>query len=275
MLRQVTMALLVMGSPASPAPQEGAPLKRNSAERLNELRKELSSSDGERKRAAIVQLGEEPGVEPIYLLARMSVSGSPDIRVEAVKALGRHRDPIAVRALDNCLGENIQDTVVSKACLDALANLDMCKGIPVLIGALWVEKCRWAEDALRAIRSIGCPEAAPGLLVFLKTAEHEERKPDSFDDGDGGTEENRNKNKALAALAQNIRDTLCKVTGQSFTNAGEAAAWLEAHDEFRLTSLFLCESAGKTFDIPWGHPKRCPYADQLSHRDLMLKHRRP
>jgi HEAT repeat protein len=264
-----------LGALLANAQDEAPPAGPATPARMNELRRDLSSGSEDKKQAAIAELSRLPGEEPIYLLARETVSGSRAMRQRAIQAIAQHQDQLSIRALDNALGENLEYPEVSRTAVEALATLNMCAGIKVLVAALWVERNSLAEDALQALAQIGCPEAASGLVVFLRSAEHEEKKPDELDDGDGGTEENRNKNKTLAGLAPQARKALAAVTGQSFDNASAWSRWLEAQESFQLTTVYLCQKTRRTFELAPGQRKRCPYAgSDFNHQDLLLKHHR-
>ena len=130
-----------------------------------------------------------------------------------------------------------------------------------------------ADAALDAIGKIGCPEAAGALVDYLRKAEAEERKPDAFEDDEGGSEENRNKNKALAAGADKTRETLAFLAGKRFQTAREWSAWLGSERSQKLTTVYFCEAEGATYEVPSGKTKKCAYPVRSgAHQDVLLKH---
>lgn len=143
----------------------------------------------------------------------------------------------------------------------------------MLYAMLWMNKNALADPALDAIGKIGCPEVAGTLVDLLRKAEAEEKKPDVFEDDEGGSEENRNKNKALAALADKTRETLAFLAGRRFQTAREWSAWLGSERSQKLTTVYFCEAEGATYEVPVGKLKKCAYPLRTSaHNDVLLKH---
>jgi len=164
----------------------------------------------------------------------------------------------------------------------------MCASISILAATLQA-KPSMGTEALNAIVAIGCPEATNPLLNLLKRAETEEKKPDFFDDGGmggvggfggvggggGGRTENRTKDKVMAALAPKIRQALGKLTGLQHDNHRDwSIAIASGAGGIKVTTVYLCSDAGKTYDVPPGKSHKCPYSTKSGHEDTLLKHRR-
>ena len=261
--------------------------------RINELRHELSSSKEADRLAAIKALGEIDDGDARSLLIKKMVSDSEAVRKAAAKAIILHRKPICAQALGNAIQANAQDEKLVKFFIEALAELDMCASIRILTAVLQGAPAL-GDDVLKAIVRIGCPEAVPPLVAYLKTAETEEKKPDFFDNSGlggggfgglgggrnrgnqgGGRVENKSKDKTVAALAQKIRDALSKLTGQKYGSQREwSAAASSGALAAKMVSVYHCEDAGKTYELPAASSNKCPHSTRSSHEDTFLKHRR-
>jgi hypothetical protein len=253
--------------------QDSASDKAALRARITVLKKQLPSADEAERMAMIKELGEIDDDDAIAVLAAKLRTDSKNVRVAAAQAIARHRKPASAQALGTALDANAQNPEVLQAFIDALVELDVCKGLPVLFAVLWMNKNALAGPALDAIGKIGCPEAAVALVDLLRKAEAEEKKPDVFEDDEGGTEENRNKNKALAAVAEKTRETMAYVAGRRFATAREWSAWLGSERSQKLTSVYFCEAEGTTFEVPSGKPRKCAYPQRTSvHNDILLKH---
>jgi hypothetical protein len=253
--------------------QDSASDKAALRARIIVLKKQLSSADEAERMAMIKELGEIDDDDAIPVLAVKLRTDSKNVRVAAAQAISRHRKPASAQALGAALDANAQNPEVLQAFIDALVELDLCKGLPVLFAILWMNKNALAAPALDAIGKIGCPEATGALVDVLRKAEAEEKKPDVFEDDEGGTEENRNKNKALASVAEKTRETMAYVAGRRFSNAREWSVWLGSERSQKLTSVYFCEAEGTSFEVPAGKSRKCAYPQRTSvHNDVLLKH---
>jgi hypothetical protein len=176
-----------------------------------------------------------------------------------------------------------------KSLIALLAEMDICASIPVLLNVLENRPASTA-DALAALVKIGCPESLVELVNFLKKAETEEKKPDFFENvtvangkivprrpGEPEKIENKTKNKALAAVAPKVRETLKALTGKSFDAQRDWAAALQSGSlSGRLVSVYLCESTHEKFELAPGKAKKCPNGGDAKsdHDDVFLKHHR-
>jgi hypothetical protein len=237
------------------------------------LKKQLGAPGESERLDAITELGEIQDDEAIGALGSKLKTDSKEVRIAAARAIARHRKPTSAQAIGAALDANIQNPEVLQAFIEAIVQLDLCKGLPVLYAILWMNKNALANPALDAIGKIGCPEAAGALVDLLRRAEVEEKKPDVFVDEEGGTEENRNKNKALAALTEKARGTLAAVAERRFQTAREWSVWLGSERSQKLTTVYFCEAEGATYEVTAGKPKKCAYPLRTSiHNDVLLKH---
>lgn len=249
--------------------------------RINELRKVLSSGGEAARIQALQELGGIRESDARSLIIDKMTTDTEAVRRAAAKAIILHRMPICAKALGNAIQANGANEGLVRFLIETLGELDMCASIPILT-AILQGKATYAEDVFKALVAIGCPEAAPALAGLLKRAEQEARKPDYFEDygggaygGTGGRMENRNKDKALAALVPKILETLQKVTGVQHDSYREwSAALVSGAGMPRLISQYYCEEAGKTFDVPPGKSPKCPHSTKSGHEDFLLKHRR-
>ncbi len=262
--------------------------------RINELRHDLASSREADRLTAIKALGEIDDSDARSLLIKKMISDSETVRKAAAKAIILHRKPICAQALGNAIQANAKDEKLVKFFIETLAELDMCASIRILTAVLQGAPAL-GDDALKAIVKIGCPEAVPPLVAYLKTAETEEKKPDFFDNSGlggggfgglgggrnrgnnqgGGRVENKSKDKTVAALAQKIREALSKLTGQKYGSQREwSAAASSGALAAKMVSVYHCEDADKTYELPAGSSNKCPHSTRSSHEDTFLKHRR-
>jgi hypothetical protein len=272
-MRALALISLLGGMVALAWGQDGGQERSNLHAKVQVLKRNLGAVGESDRLEAIQGLGEVDDDEAITLLGAKLRTDTPAVRIAAAHAIARHRKPLAAQAIGAALDANAENQEVLHAFIEALAALDLCKGLPVLYSLLWLNKNALADPALDAIGRIACPEAAGALIDLLRKAEMEEKKPDVFEGDDGGAEVNRNKNKALAAVADKTRETLALVVGQRFANTREWSTWAGSEHASRLTSVFLCEAKGATYEAPSGKTKKCPYVDgQQIHKDILLKH---
>ena len=272
-MRVLSLMLLLGGMRVPALAQEGAPEKAALHARVELLKKQVASADAPARLEALRQLGEIEDDEAIPVLAARLRADAPELRIAAARAIARHRKPSSALAIGAALDANRDNPEVLQEFISALAELDLCKGVPVLASILWLNKNALAEPALDALGKIGCPEAAGALVEFLRQSEAEARKPDVFEDDDGGTEDNRNKNKVLAGQADRARETLAAVLGRRFASAREASAWLGGEPALRLGAVYFCEAERASYVVPFGKPKKCGFPRQTSiHNDILLKH---
>jgi hypothetical protein len=273
-MRCAVLLLLACGlAGAQSAPD--ADSKKARQERLSQLRKLMGSSVLADKLAAIHDLGELTDDEAISVLAGKLGNDVEAVRIAAAKAIANHRKPASVRALANALPANQSSPEVLKAFIAALQDLDLCSSIPVLMALAEINKNALGEDALRALGKLGCTESVGALVSFLQRAEIEEKKPDIFEGTDDAPEsENKMKNKALAALAPQLRELLGTLTGKTFANSREwAAAIGSGRMPLKRTAVYFCTLKETSFEVPSGKSKKCPYDDgKTLHEDVFLKH---
>jgi hypothetical protein len=272
-MRIQPVVLLLGGMMAAALGQEGPPDKSALRARVALLKKQVSVGGEAERLEAIKGLGEIADDEAIMVLATKLKTDTKEIRIAAIRAIAQHPKPAAAQAIGTAIDANNQNPEVLQAFISALVDIDLCKGLPALYTLLWMNKNALAEPALDAIGKIACPEAAGALIDLLRKAEAEQKKPDVFESDEGGTEENRNKNKVLAALAEKTRETLASVVGQRFPSAREWSIWLGSERSQKLTSVYFCEAEGATYEVPFGKTKKCAYPHRtVSHNDVLLKH---
>ncbi len=258
--------------------------------RINDLRKQASSFDEAERLKAVEELGGIVDGDARAVLVKKLTDDTEPVKLAAAKAIIRHRKPICAQALGGAIQANLKSDKLCKAFLQALGELDMCASIPVLQAALESRPASGAE-ALDQLVKIGCYEAVPPLVNFLKRAETEERKPDSFDNtayvqGQGGIRrppppgqpsriENKTKDKVVAALAPKVREALSKIAGKSLKDYPE---WYKNYASLapRQVGVYLCETTGQTFEAPPGKKRKCPSGGDAKseHKDEFMKHRR-
>ena len=280
-------ALLLLASSFQDKPSDD-PKARQA--RLNDLRKQASSIDEGERLKAVAELGGIVDEDARAVLVKKLTEDTEPVKLAAAKAIIQHRKPFCAQALGGAIQANLKSDKLCKAFLQALGELDMCASIPVLQAALESRPASGAE-ALEQLVKIGCYEAVPPLVNFLKRAETEERKPDSFDNtafvqGQGGvrrpppagqpsTIENKTKDKAVAALAPKVREALNKLTGKTFKDYPE---WYKNYASLapRQVGVYVCETTAQTFEAPPGKQKKCPNGgdSKSDHQDQFLKHRR-
>jgi hypothetical protein len=278
----VVALVLALGAQDAKDPAEAARARKA---RINELRKELSSGSEAARIEAIRELGEIRDGDARSLLVEKTTTDTEAVRRSAAKAIILHRKPICAQALGNAIQANGGNEGLVKFLIGTLGELDMCASIPILM-AILQGKPSLGDDVLKALVAIGCPEAVPPLVAFLKRAETEARKPDYFEDSlyggvggagrAGGTRtENRTKDKVLAELAPKVRETLAQLTGlQHDTYRDWNAAVLSGAAAPRVITQYRCEETDKTYDILPGKSPKCPHSTKSGHEDVLLKHRR-
>jgi hypothetical protein len=281
MVRAVALVLLALGPGAQDSKDPAEAAKARKA-RINELRKELSSGGEAARIQALQELGGIRESDARSLIIDKMTTDTEAVRRAAAKAIILHRKPICAKALGNAIQANGGNDKLVRFLIETLGELDMCASIPILT-AILQGKATFAEDVFKALVAIGCPEAAPALAGFLKRAEAEARKPDYFEDygggayggGTGARTENRNKDKALAALVPEILETLQKITGVRHDSCREwNAALMSGIGMPKLISLYFCEETDKTYEIFPGKTAKCPHSTKSGHEDVLLKHRR-
>lgn len=287
MIHAISLIALALGALQAQDPADAA---RQRQARINDLRKQLESSDENTRLKAIQELGTIVHEDARSLLVSKTVSDSDKIRLAAGKALIAHKKPICAQALGNAVQANARNEKMVKSFIGLLAELDMCASVPVLLNVLRTHPAS-GPDALEALAKIGCPEAVTELVTFLKLVETEEKKPDYFDNvdvrnGNGqqprrpGTPEkieNKTKDKKLAAMAPKVRETLKALSGKSFDSQRDWASALQSGSlSARLVSVYLCESTHAPFEIAPGKSKKCPNGgdSKSDHEDTFLKHHR-
>jgi hypothetical protein len=279
-------ALLLLASSL----QEKADDPKARQARINDLRKQASSIDEGERLKAVAELGGIVDEDARAVLVKKLTDDAEPVKLAAAKALIRHRKAFCAQALGGAIQAHLKSDKLCKAFVEALGELDMCASIPVLQAALESRPASGA-DALEQLVKIGCYEAVPPLVNYLKRAETEERKPDSFDNtayvqGQGGVRrpppagqpsqiENKTKDKAVAALAPKVREALNKLTGKSFKDYSE---WYKNYASLapRQVGVYLCETSNQSFEAPPGKQKKCPSGGDAKsdHKDEFMKHRR-
>lgn len=281
------IAILALGLLAAGGPQDDEAKARRA--KINDCQKRLEGTDEAAKTAALEELAGINDDQARYLIGSKLTTDTENVRRAAIKAIARQKRSSSAASLGRAVQANLANEGLLRACIDALAELDMCAGIQVLVMIIQL-KNKLGGEALAAIEKIGCPDAIPPLLGILQRAEAEEKKPDRFEGADigggggvgglGGTgvgdEENKNKNKDLAALASKIRDTLSKLAGRGFPNHRE---WMNALSSGQVrvkkVSVFLCTKSGQTYDVPSDKTGKCPNPDPKSmHEEIFLKHKK-
>lgn len=253
--------------------------------RINDLGKQLRSRDVAARLEAVRELGGIRDAKARTHLARTLTTDTEAVRLAAAKALVRHRHKVSAEAIGKAIQSSYKNEKLTKALIGSLAELDMCAGIKVLM--LTVKGTpQYGAEALEAIARIGCPEAVPEIVGYLKQAETEEKKPDFFQPLQNNNNPfqrrrvvdkpvpNKTKDKQLAALAPKVRQTLQALT-------------LAKHDEYRdwyadlkagklrrpLVSVYYCEVLGKTFEVEPGARAKCPApVGTTRHDDDFIKH---
>jgi len=266
--------------------QDPADAARQRQARVNDLRKQAGAADEEARLRAIQELGTIFSEDARSVLVAKTTSDSEPVRLAAGKALILHKKPLCAQALGNAVQANAKSEKLVKGFIGLLAELDMCASIPVLLHVLESRPAS-GNDALEALVKIGCPESVTALVNFLKKAETEEKKPDTFDNvpvngqprrpGTPDKIENKTKDKAVAALAPKVREALKALTGKSFDAQRDWAAALQAGSLMpRLASVYLCETTREKFEMAAGKPRKCPNGGDAKsdHDDPFLKHRR-
>ena len=286
MIKSAVFAILALAAVQAQDPAEAA---RQRQARINDLRKQIDAADENARLKAIQELGTIVHEDSRALLVSKTVSDSDKVRLAAGKALISQKKPICAQALGNAIQANTRDEKLVKSFIDLLAELDMCASIPVLVDLL-ERRPASGTDALQALVKIGCPEALTELVNFLKKAETEEKKPDFFENitvangkvvprrpGEPEKFENKTKDKALAAMAPKVRETLKALSGKSFNTHREWSAALQSGSlSARLASTYLCESTHEKYELAPGKPKKCPNGgdSKSNHDDTFLKHHR-
>jgi hypothetical protein len=280
------IAILALGLVAAGGPQDDEAKARRA--KVNDCQKRLEGADEAAKTAALEELAGINDDQARYLIGSKLTTDTDNVRRAAIKAIARQKRSSSAASLGRAVQGNIANEGLVRACIDALAELDMCSGIQVLVMIIQL-KNKLGSEALAAIEKIGCPDAIPPLLGILQRAEAEEKKPDRFEGADlgggglggmGGTgvgdEENKNKNKDLAGLASKIRDTLSKLAGRGFPSHRE---WMNALSSGQVrvkkASVFLCTKSGQTYEVPSDKTGKCPNPDPKSmHEEIFLKHKK-
>ncbi|HLY75134.1 MAG TPA: hypothetical protein VKU80_13520 [Planctomycetota bacterium] len=254
--------------------QDSAAEKIPAHARLLILKKQVVAAAESERLEAVQELAGIEDDEAIVVLAAKLRTDTDAVRTAAAHAIAQHRKPASVQAIGMAVDVNLQKEAVLHAFIEALSELDLCKCLTPLGALVWANKYALAGEALEAIGKIGCPEAVPFLADLLRRAETEEKKPDVFE-SDEGSDENRNKNKVLAALVEKIHDTLGVVAGRNLPSARDWYQWLESDSGVKLTSLYYCPVTSMTYEVKFGQPKKCPHADGKSfHTDVFLKHQK-
>lgn len=267
--------------------------EKETRQKLNELRKQLDSSDDSSKISALDSLAGIKHDDARNLIASKLTGGSVGVRMAAAKALSKHRHQNSATALGQALGANRNEKAVLRAIIEALGDLDMCAGIQPLTGMLDPDYPDLAQDALKALAKIGCPESVPALVKLLKDAEKEAKEPDRLPPVAGGptmrppgappgvgvrpagTGNNPGKDKKLAGLVKPVTDCLAKITGSTYSTAKDYEAWFNSLGGVsKLIQVFLCKETGQTFDVHPGKSKKCTLTEKKGHSDEFLKHRR-
>jgi hypothetical protein len=259
--------------------------------KLAELKAKLASTEKERI-AALEELGTlQDDPEAGEILASRLKGDSADVRIAAARAVAKHRRQASLNALVEAVPAYFRDPLVAGVYVDAVADLDLCASIKVLLQFIELDNFSRADDALRALGRIGCPEATPALIALMRKAELEARKPDQIEIADAPIipgqavlrpkrppgalrfRDNSDKNKILASLAGATIAALSRVTGAKHETALEWDAAYEAGKlSFKLVSVYRCEKTRRLFDVK-GSKKACPHAEGL-HNDTFLKHRK-
>ena len=259
--------------------------EKSATARISGLQKQLSSRSEKDRIDAIRKLGDILHSRSRSLLAKKLVSDTDTVRLAAAKAMIKHRHEVCAPALGRAIQAARGNQKLIKAFIKSLGDLDMCAGVPILIGVLQQDR-KSSKESLAAINRIGCVEAAPGMIKMLGMAEKEAKKPDKFSntpsvdekvdaDRDPGATDNPNKDKALAALVKPVGDALKKLTGKSFRGY---VGWFRAASggalSTRQVKVYFCEHARKRFDVASGDRVACPFEDAPSrHKDHFQKHR--
>jgi hypothetical protein len=254
-------------------------------ERLNDLRKQAASPSEAERLKAVGELSAIPDEDARAVLIKRLMEDTEAVKLAAVKGLVKQRKPVCAQALGGALQAHWKSDKLCKAYVEALGELDLCASIPVLQAALESRPASGAE-ALDQLVRIGCYDAVPPLVNYLKRAETEERKPDFFDNtavqggirrpGQPDKIENKTKDKAVAALAPKVREALSKLAGKSFKDYQE---WFKSYGALapaRVLGVYRCDLTGDVFEAPPGKQKKCPGGGDArsDHKDEFLKHQR-
>jgi HEAT repeat protein len=212
--------------------------------------------------AAVRELAGIPEPDARQAVIGQLSSASEMIRIEVIRLLGSLPHTSAVTALMGAVETGQRSNVAIEAIIRSLGQLEMCQGIPALIRLLDFDNNSVAAEALKSLGKIGCPEAIPGLLPFLRKAEAAKTREDAL--GTTGKP---------ATLYKPCLELLTALTGQSHA---KAAAWEACYSgqSLRLASVHYCESSRSTFEVPYGQPKKCAHEGERGHNDFFVKHRR-
>lgn len=258
-------------------------------DRIKEAGKKLSSGKAKTRLEGIEELGSLRHADARSLLIKKLSTDTDEIRLAAARALVRHHQVVCAKALANAILHNKRQANVVKGLLEALGDLDMCVGIPILV-KLMHSDIPLAQDCLKQLEKINCPEALDGILLLLYNAEKEARKPDTFSDlgitdrnkkdrldptrNKPRTFENKNKDKELAALVEPAKAALQTLTGKRFKNHQGWSEFISGGGRPHVrTRVYFCYHAGKTFKMPGNRPPKCPFKDTPTrHEDIFQKH---
>ena len=253
---------------------------------LNDLSKQLRSFDEGVRLDTIDELANVDDSKARSMLAKKLISDTEKVRLAAAKALVKHKHAYCADALGNGIKANFKHDRIVTGYVDALTELDMCAGIKVLLMIL-KSNPKQGIGALDGLVKIGCPEAVQPLVIYLKQAETEEKKPDFFQPIQTGNNTfarnrfkqgpipNKTKDKDVAKLAPKVRSTLEALSGQKFNAYKDwFAASRSGKLRRKLVSIYRCSTEGKTFELATGKRPKCPYGSGKSgHKDTLLKHR--
>jgi hypothetical protein len=241
--------------------------------KLAELKKQLASESEPARIEAVKGLGALQGDdEALTLLSQKLISDNGPVRIAAAKATARHRTPTAAKALGSSIQPNLSDLNVARAFLSAIADQNMCANIPVLLSLL--DNADLSTDVFKALKTIGCPEAASDLVKLLDKAEKEQKKPEKIAGPTPGPMiTNPDRNAKLIRMIGPIKEALSILCERSFETAAEWKKWVDGGmPGLKLHEICYCDFAKMTFEIKHGEPKKCKLAPDEKHKDVFIKH---
>lgn len=129
-MRLLSLVLLLGGGMTLAVGQDSPSDKAAVHAKVLALKKQLVAVGESERLEAIKELGEIDNDEAIAVLAAKLKTDSKEVRVAAARAIAHHRKPASAQALGASLDANAQNPEVLQAFIEALVELDLCKGCP-------------------------------------------------------------------------------------------------------------------------------------------------